>query len=211
MTNSLLRFKTNQKYIVFDFETEGLNLRYSKPWQLGFIVAQNKKIIERHDIHIDFEDLNVSKDAARVTGFSWEIYNKKKKDKNKVLSFFDKFLYNPEYLIIGHNVIGYDIYIHNILRKACGQPTDYSYLNRVIDTNCLSKAYRLGLKTADSNNLTLWQYKLNNYIKRGMKTSQIAMLKEFDIEFNKDKLHDAIYDVEMTLKLFHKLIWNIEV
>ena len=44
-----------------------------------------------------------------------------------------------------------------------------------------------------------------------MKTSQIAMLKEFDIEFNKDKLHDAIYDVEMTLKLFHKLIWNIEV
>ena len=61
MTNSLLRFKTNQKYIVFDFETEGLNLRYSKPWQLGFIVAQNKKIIERHDIHIDFEDLNVSK------------------------------------------------------------------------------------------------------------------------------------------------------
>ena len=53
--------------------------------------------------------------------------------------------------------------------------------------------------------------KLNNYIKRGMKTSQIAMLKEFDIEFNKDKLHDAIYDVEMTLKLFHKLIWNIEV
>ena len=44
MTNSLLRFKTNQKYIVFDFETEGLNLRYSKPWQLGFIVAQNKKL-----------------------------------------------------------------------------------------------------------------------------------------------------------------------
>jgi DNA polymerase III alpha subunit (gram-positive type) len=211
MTSSLLRFKTNQKYIVFDFETEGLNLRYSKPWQLGFIIAQNKKIIDRYDIHIDFEDLNVSKDAAKVTGFSWDTYNKKKKDKKKVLNFFEKFLYDSDYLIIGHNIIGYDVYIHNVLRKACGEPTDYSYMNRIIDTNCLSKAYKMGLKTADSNNLTLWQYKLNNYIKRGLKTSQIAMLKEFDIPFDKDKLHDAIYDVEMTLKLFHKLIWNIEV
>ena len=40
MTNSLLRFKTKQKYIVFDLETEGLNLRYSKPWQLGFLIAE---------------------------------------------------------------------------------------------------------------------------------------------------------------------------
>ena len=34
---------------------------------------------------------------------------------------------------------------------------------------------------------------------------------EMGIEFEKDKLHDAIYDGEMTLKLFHKLIWNIEI
>ena len=44
MTNSLLRFKKNQKYIVFDFETEGLNLRYSRPWQLGFIEVEGKSI-----------------------------------------------------------------------------------------------------------------------------------------------------------------------
>ena len=39
----------------------------------------------------------------------------------------------------------------------------------------------------------------------------MTMLKEFDIEFDKDRLHDAVYDVKMTLKLFHKLIWNIEI
>lgn len=68
----------------------------------------------------------------------------------------------------------------------------------------------MGLKKVDDN-LTLWQYKLNNYIKKGLKTSQITMLKEFSIPFEADKLHDAVYDVKMTLKLFHKLIWNIEV
>jgi DNA polymerase III epsilon subunit-like protein len=154
--------------------------------------------------------LSVSVDAARITGFSEHTYHKKKKDKLQVLEFFDKFLYNPDYLIIGHNIIGYDVYIHNVLRKACGKSTDYSYMNRVIDTNCLSKAYKMGLKKVDDN-LTLWQYKLNNYIKKGLKTSQITMLKEFSIPFEADKLHDAVYDVKMTLKLFHKLIWNIEV
>lgn len=210
MTNSLLRFKKNQKYIVFDFETEGLNLRYSRPWQLGFIETEGQNIKNEHDIYIGFDDLSVSADAARITGFSQHTYHKKKKDKLQVLEFFDKFLYNPDYLIIGHNIIGYDVYIHNVLRKACGKPTDYSYMNRVIDTNCLSKAYKMGLKKVDDN-LTLWQYKLNNYIKKGLKTSQITMLKEFSIPFEADKLHDAVYDVKMTLKLFHKLIWNIEV
>ena len=210
MTNSLLRFKKDQKYIVFDFETEGLNLRYSRPWQLGFIETEGQNIKNEHDIYIGFDDLSVSADAARITGFSEHTYRKKKKDKLQVLEFFDKFLYNPDYLIIGHNIIGYDVYIHNVLRKACGKPTDYSYMNRVIDTNCLSKAYKMGLKKVDDN-LTLWQYKLNNYIKKGLKTSQITMLKEFSIPFEADKLHDAVYDVKMTLKLFHKLIWNIEV
>ena len=210
MTNSLLRFKKNQKYIVFDFETEGLNLRHSRPWQLGFLEAEGTEIKNQYDIYIDFEDLSVSKDAARITGFSRDIYNKEKRDKEKVLKFFDKFIYNPDYLLIGHNVIGYDVYIHNVLRKACGQPTDYSYMNRIIDTNCLSKAYKMGLKKVDDNP-ALWQFKLNNYIKRGLKTSQITMLKELGIEFDKDRLHDAIYDVKMTLKLFHKLIWNIEI
>jgi DNA polymerase III epsilon subunit-like protein len=210
MTNSLLRFKKQQKYIVFDFETEGLNLRYSRPWQLGFLEAEGAQIKNQYDIYIDFEDLAVSRDAARITGFSKQIYDKKKKDKEKVLKFFDKFVYDPDYLLIGHNVIGYDVYIHNVLRKACGYSADYSYMDRIIDTNCLSKAYKMGLKKVDGNS-TLWQYKLNNYIKKGLKTSQITMLKEFDIEFDKDKLHDAVYDVKMTLKLFHKLIWNVEI
>ena len=51
MTNSLLRFKRDQKYIVFDFETEGLNLRYSRPWQLGIVEAQYATIKNSHDIN----------------------------------------------------------------------------------------------------------------------------------------------------------------
>lgn len=40
----LLRFKFNQKYVIFDTETEGLNLVTSKPWQLAWIEAEGKQI-----------------------------------------------------------------------------------------------------------------------------------------------------------------------
>ena len=120
---------------------------------------------------------------------------------------FEKYLYDPEYYSIGHNVLGFDIYIHNILRKACGKKSDYSYINRMFDTNCLAKAFKMNLKKPDSN-LTLWQSKLNNYRKKGMKTSQGFLLKEFGIEHDPKKLHDAIYDVKMTLEIFHQLTQN---
>jgi len=210
MTESLLRYKKNQKYIIFDTETEGLNLRYSRPWQLSFIEAVGPKVVKSHDLFIDFEDLSPSEGAAKITNFSWNTYNKKKRDKLEVLNFFDKFLYDPNYLIVGHNVLGYDIYIHNVLRLACGKPSDYSYIDRVIDTNCLSKAYRSGMKTVDGSRI-LWQYKWLNFFKRGLKTNQAAMLKEFGIEFDKSRLHDGMYDVEKNFELFNKLIYNIEI
>ncbi len=210
MTESLLRYKKNQRYIVFDTETEGLNLRYSRPWQLSFIEAVGPKVVKSHDLFIDFEDLSPSEGAAKITNFSWNTYNKKKRDKLEVLNFFDKFLYDPNYLIVGHNVLGYDIYIHNVLRLACGKPSDYSYIDRVIDTNCLSKAYRSGMKTVDGSRI-LWQYKWLNFFKRGLKTNQAAMLKEFGIEFDKNRLHDGMYDVEKNFELFNKLIYNIEI
>jgi DNA polymerase III epsilon subunit-like protein len=74
----------------------------------------------------------------------------------------------------------------------------------------LAKAYKLGLKHPDGN-LTFWQCKLNNYVQRGLKTNQQALLKEFNIDFDPNRLHDAVYDVKMTLEIFHKLIWNVEI
>ena len=78
MTEDLLRFKNNQKYLIFDYETCNLNLGLTsnKPWQLGFLVCQGKKIIEKKDFYISWDNLKVSADAARITGFSKSKYNR---------------------------------------------------------------------------------------------------------------------------------------
>ena len=76
MNESLLRFNKKQRYVVFDTETEGLNLVTSRPWQVAWMVVEGDKIIEKNDLFIEWPDLQVSEGAARVTGFTEKEYNK---------------------------------------------------------------------------------------------------------------------------------------
>ena len=117
MNNDLLRYNRNQKYIIFDTETEGLNLVKSKPWQAAWIVAQGNKIIKKYDKLIYWDDLNVSKDAARITGFSQSHYEKNAEDPKKVWDEFSKYLYDDSYKIVGQNLLGFDVYMIDVWRK----------------------------------------------------------------------------------------------
>ena len=55
MNDNLLRFKKNQNYICFDFETCHLNLLHSenKPWQLGYGLFKGKKMHKMCDHFIN--------------------------------------------------------------------------------------------------------------------------------------------------------------
>ena len=61
MKEKLLRFRKDQKYLIFDYETCNLNLVAgdNKPWQLAFIVAQGDKVLEKQDYWLKWDDLNV--------------------------------------------------------------------------------------------------------------------------------------------------------
>ena len=75
MNEPLLRFNKKQRYIVFDTETEGLNLITSRPWQVAWLVVEGDKIVARNDRFIHWPNINVSEGAAKVTGFSMKEYN----------------------------------------------------------------------------------------------------------------------------------------
>ena len=86
----LLRYNFKQRYIVFDTETEGLNLITSKPWQIAWIECEGKKVIKKHNRFIKWDDLNVSPDAARVTGFDRDYYESVAEDPMVVWKDFEK-------------------------------------------------------------------------------------------------------------------------
>lgn len=209
MKDDLLRFDKHQKYIIFDTETEGLNLVHSKPWQVAWIVAQGDNILEKHDVYIKWDDLRVSEGAAKITGFSTQLYERRAVNAKDVFEKFSKYLYDPQYKLIGQNVLGFDVYMINIWRKLIGLKSDYSFIDRIIDTRCLAMAIAKQIPVK-KDDLISWQYRLLNHKDKKVKASQLALLKKYSIDFDEKKLHDALYDVEMTYKIFRKQLFEIE-
>jgi len=209
MNDNLLRYNKKQKYIVFDTETEGLNLIKSKPWQAAWLVIEGDKIIKKYDKLIMWKDLNVSRDAARITGFDRKYYNQNAEDPASVWKKLSKYLYDEDYLIIGQNLLGFDVYMVDVWRKLIGEELDQSYIERIIDTKSLAMAIAKE-SPVDKDNFIYWQYRWLDYRQRGLKTSQLSLLKKYEIDFDKKRLHDALYDIEMNFKIFKKQLYDIE-
>lgn len=222
--SSLLRYQDNQQYVIWDLETESLNLYHSRPWQISYGIGDLKGIKQHHVRYIWWEDLNISDEAARITRFNYEHYKANAEPAEAVLGDFEAFLLSPEYILGGHNLLGFDIYQLENWRRACGHKTDWSYKDRIIDTLCLSKAYRSNIKP--SGDRLTWQYKLLDFWvskkkaskeetpeekKRRGGTSLGAMCREFKIDYDESRAHDAQYDTEVNHKLLNRLIWSVEI
>lgn len=213
MKENLLRFNNDQKYMIFDFETCSLNLGSlsNKPWQLAFALAKGKQIYKKFNYLIKWDDLELSKDARRITNFSDAKYEKGAVDPLMVLNEFEKHLYSDEYLVLGHNILGFDIYIHGIFRQLLGKKPDYSYINRCIDTLSLAKAIKKDISIDKSECFIEWQYKLINFFKKRMGVSIGALCKSYSLDFDSSKLHDALYDIDVNFQIFQKQLWQLEV
>jgi hypothetical protein len=207
---NLLRFKDKQKYLVADTETESLNLYFSRPFQLSYLICEGKNILEKHNYYLDIPNFQISKDAARITKFDQNRYNELKQPPEPILNHFESYLYNKDYRIVGANFLGFDIYQLNNLRRTLNKKPDYSYIDRIIDTNLIQKAILLGLQP-DLSNFLAWQYKLSTIIKRGLKTSQTACARHFNIEFKEEDLHDSLKDIELCFKILWKQFYSIEI
>lgn len=194
----------NQKYLIFDTETTGLNLVRSRPWQIAWSLAEGNIVKKINNEYLDFPDLEVSDHIMRLTGFSWYEYNKRKKPPEEVWARFKKDLFNEENIIVGQNLLGYDVYIVAVLQKLLGEVPEYSYMNRIYDTRCIGKAYKEGLEKPKKDFLS-WQYKIMHDRTLKTKASQLAQLKSLGIQFDESKLHDAAYDNEMCFKVFLEL------
>jgi hypothetical protein len=112
---------------------------------------------------------------------------------------------------VGHNLLGFDVYIHNINRHLLNKDTDFSYVNRLVDTNCIAKGIKMGINLDKDDDLLSWQYRMVGIRQRGVKTNLKQLCVDYDIDFDPSKLHDALYDIEKNFEVFQKLIWAFEV
>lgn len=207
---NLLRYNIDKEhFLVPDCETEALNLRFSRPWSVGYLICDGKNIISKNNRYLWYSDLKVSKDAARITNFNYQEYKEKAEDPKKVYEEFGDYLYNSQYIKVGHNFLGIEVPMFDSWRRAIGLKTDYSFINdRILDTHSIAKAIKKSIKP--TNPLIAWMYKLNSLVEKGLKTNLGLLAKENDIPVNESLQHDALYDVLLTWEIFKKQIWQIE-
>ncbi len=206
----LLRYNKKQRYFLEDYETEGLNLYFSRPWQTAWMIfSLEEGIIEESDNYPWWPDLNVTAGAAIITKFNYNDYKAKAKDPKEILKIHDERLYDPSMIVIQHNGLRFDTHVHCTYRRLMGQKRDLSFMNRYIDTSQLIRGDKLGYKP-DRNNFLSWMYKVSNVRKTGLKSNGKSVGEELGIEHDYDNLHDAICDNRLIHKIFLKYIWKVE-
>ncbi len=211
--SDLLRYQDNQRFLCWDVETEGLSLTRARPWQIAYAICTIKGIESINVRYPLWEDLSVSEEAARVTRFDMKDYRARAEPADEVLKDFESILFDPSIMSLGHNLLGFDVYVVNTWRRLCGQKTDWSFVPRVVDTLALSRAYRYG-HAPDRSNPLAWQYKMlgiRGTRAKGMGCSLGAMAREFGVEYDERQAHNASYDCHVNHAVFNKLAWSVEV
>jgi DNA polymerase III alpha subunit (gram-positive type) len=188
MDEHLLRFDSDKTYVFIDCETENLCLHegHNLPWQIAMIKAKGGKKIDEKDYYVKWDrELSVSKEAARITRFNPVDHKKKALYYKDIFPTIEDWLHNCDY-IVGHNILGFDIYLLKSYYESMGKP------------------YK------PSENFLQYQYKVYHVRKKGLRNSLTALGKEFSIEHNYEMLHDAIVDLELNLKVWNQLKYQIE-
>lgn len=212
--SDLTRYLDRQKCLLVDFESIGLNLANSLPWELSYSVATLRAdiISSRTDL-IRYPNFRISEEAARINHFNRETYDATAQDPREVWDRFATLLYDPEYRILGHNLLGFDVYMINVLRKHLGMRPDYSFVPRIVDTLALSKAYKRTIVPDVTSPLAFqsWQYRMIDFrLPRGVKVNLGAMCKELGVEFDETLAHGSGYDISRNWLIYKKLVYLME-
>ena len=194
-----------KSFVLFDTETEGLNLFSSRPWEIAWIHFNHKEILSKHQMYVKWDDLNISEEAKKITGFDEADYRKNAVDPLKVWKEFSKLYLDESVGIVGHNILGFDFsMVNNLCRHVKVFYPWKTTLERYIDTNVISKALKLNMEI-DKNNFLSWQYKINT-IRAKVKTNLKLVCSENDIEWDDSKSHRGLYDCEKNVEYFNKFL-----
>lgn len=213
MINKSLRFEENLDILIYDVETFNLNLNLllNKPWQMGMLKVKDNKEINNKNLYINWPNCNlkIGDEAARITKYSQEKFDKECINEEIAFNEIYEWMENCKYAI-GHNILGFDLYL--LIQWYKLHNKNWKHLpNKMIDTNCLAKAYKMQIPFKKDDNLLEWQYKLYHKIVKGVKTNQTTLGKEWNLEFDENNLHDGINDCRLTLQIFNKLKQLIEI
>lgn len=213
----LLRYNFNQKYMVFDFETNALNMaspNINLPWNLGYNLFEGKKLIHSKEILLKWPDYKIDNTVALINGFNQEVYERDAVDPVKPLNRFNNLLNREDIYLITANGFSFDMYVNNLALRQLGLAENFSYLHRLICIQNLAKAEHLKIKMPKigTDDWVAKNMALTNWYDFKFKCSLGVLSKKYEVTYDENKHHkSSVYDVELTKQIFDKQIGKIEI
>lgn len=210
--SDLLKYNIENKRILFtDSETESLNLKFARPWDISFVTYHGYKKIEEKQFYIKWKNLNIPQDLANKIHYNKEKVDALGLEPEVAAHLILSYLNNPENDIIsGNNLLNYDCMIFYNACKLCNINLGYDFLHKIYDCNSIFKGYKRGLKP-DHRNFLAWQFGQNNFVQKGLRSSVSYICKDFGLEHNEEELHGSLADTLLSAQIFFKLIKKIDV
>ncbi len=207
----LIRYQIdNLEFTVLDAETEGLNLYFDRPWQMGWLECKGKNIVKVQNRYLWWDDFRISKGAAAVTKFNYDEYKDKAEDPKKVYEEFHDQVYDSNKYHIAHNYLKIDLYMINTWRRGIGLKPDYSFVNeKLIDTDALEKGIIKGMQPQTPR--IQWYYKLSSLLEKGLKSNLGLCARKYGIKLDESLQHKAEYDIILNWEVFKCQLWQIEI
>ena len=212
MDSHLLRYDKKKTLVFIDCETFNLCLNscHNLPWQVAMIKLTGDSVFGSKDFLIKWDThLKIGKEAARITRYSEKAMQNGGVTPEEAFPTIQDWLDNADY-IVGHNILGFDVYLIKDYYKHMG--LDYRHLmHKIIATNCLARGIKYDLPYKQEQELLTYQYKVVHERRRGVKSGLAYMGKELNIEHDYDKLHNALVDLELNVKVWNKLKWQTDI
>ena len=211
MDEHLLRFRKDKKLVFIDCETYNLclNFCHNVTWQVSMLETDGTKKTDERDYYIKWDtDFKISDDAKRITRYEDNFVQENGKTVKQTVPTIQKWLDKADY-IVGHNILGFDIYLIKELYKLHGE--DYKPLiPKVIDTNCIARGIKMEIPYRAGEDFTEYQYRIYNTRRKGIRSNLTALGKEFGIDHDYANLHNALVDLDLNLKVWNKLKYSLE-
>jgi DNA polymerase III epsilon subunit-like protein len=149
----------------------------------------------------------MSVDAARITHFSPDKLKRLGKAPDEVFEILYRELTKADF-IIAHNLLGFDVFLIKewcLLKNLPWEP----FLPKMVDTNCLAKGIELKIPYKNGDNFLAYQYRLYHKKQKGLKTNLTFLGKSHNIEHDYENLHDALNDIELLIKVWEKMKYQL--
>ena len=215
MEENLIRFNKSIKILFIDFETANLCLssKFNLPWQMALLKTKGGiPEGEGESILINWgNDFKFSKGALEMAHSYCK--NKMQLEGLKPIEAFQKLsdALSETDAIAGHNILGFDIYMIKGMYEKLGRKfPNIIQKKKIFDTLALAKGYFNNIPIQKNENIISYQYKMINNIIKGSKTSLSKVAESFNIEYDQGMLHDALYDLNLNLKVWNKLKYQID-